>query len=258
MKEKPYVMLPVDVLKAKDLTPSAKVVWAYLRHKQGTNAECWPAVETIASKLGLSIRTVQRALSKLVRGKVLRRARPENQGRSQHVTYEVGLRKGDRFAPLSKGKGAKSDPLSTPKRVPNLQEKGAKCDAPLRRNKNQEQEPTSLSVPDVWNSHENLRKIRTMGSGRKKKLATRMREPAFADNWPEIITKVAESAFCTGHNDRGWEADIDWLLENDENYVKVLEGKYDRSNGRASDSSDPPGPSDEQSRAAMQGMTVNP
>ena len=84
-----------------------------------------------------------------------------------------------------------------------------------------------------------------------------MREPAFADNWPEIITKVAESAFCTGHNDRGWEADIDWLLENDENYVKVLEGKYDDANGKTSES-DPPGPSDEQSHAAMQGMAVNP
>ena len=251
----PYVKLVIGILTAKDLSPAARVVWAYLRHKQGANDKCWPAVETIWSELGLSVRTVQRALSELEKGKVLRRTRPENQGRGQRVNYEVGLRKGDRFAPLSIGKGAKSDPLSTPKRVPNLQKKGAKCDAPLRRNKNQEQEPTSLSVPDVWNSYQNLPPILTMTQARKDKLATRMREPSFADNWQAIIGKVAGSAFCTGDNDRGWKADIDWLLKNDGNYTKVLEGKYDRSNGKTSES-DPPGPSDDQVRAALDEIPI--
>ena len=35
------------------------------------------------------------------------------------------------------------------------------------------------------------------------------------------------SEFLTGNNDRKWKADIDWLISNDTNIIKVLEGKYD-------------------------------
>lgn len=46
----------------------------------------------------------------------------------------------------------------------------------------------------------------------------------------EIITafmKANESDFICGMNDRGWKADFDWLMKNDDNMAKVLEGKYD-------------------------------
>lgn len=50
------------------------------------------------------------------------------------------------------------------------------------------------------------------------------------DNWmnlvKEALQKVAASAFCRGHNDRGWLADIDWFLKPD-TVTKIIEGKYD-------------------------------
>ena len=46
---------------------------------------------------------------------------------------------------------------------------------------------------------------------------------------PEQLTdafhRVQRSAFCTGQGQRGWIADFDWLLT-ENNLVKVLEGKY--------------------------------
>jgi len=30
-----------------------------------------------------------------------------------------------------------------------------------------------------------------------------------------------------GENDRQWVADFDWIIKNDTNWVKVMEGKYD-------------------------------
>lgn len=42
----------------------------------------------------------------------------------------------------------------------------------------------------------------------------------------EAFRKAQSSSFCTGQNDRHWKADFDWLL-NENNLVKVLEGKYD-------------------------------
>lgn len=42
----------------------------------------------------------------------------------------------------------------------------------------------------------------------------------------EVFRKAQASSFCTGQNDRHWKADFEWLL-NENNLVKVLEGKYD-------------------------------
>ncbi len=84
---------------------------------------------------------------------------------------------------------------------------------------------------EFWNTKGNLSIIQSMTPQRKKQLDTRMREKLFADNWCAIIDKLSASTFCTGHNDRGWKADIDWVLKNSTNYAKVIEGKYDNTLG---------------------------
>jgi hypothetical protein len=83
-----------------------------------------------------------------------------------------------------------------------------------------------------WNSTAKLPRIRSMTEKRTQRLNSRLKEPDFADNWRRIIDRIAASAFCTGQNERGWRADIDWLLSNSTNYVKVLEGKYDDKGGK--------------------------
>lgn len=45
----------------------------------------------------------------------------------------------------------------------------------------------------------------------------------------EAITKVAESSFCNGRNDRNWKADFDFVF-NANKMAKILEGKYDDDN----------------------------
>ena len=41
----------------------------------------------------------------------------------------------------------------------------------------------------------------------------------------DAFHRAQASSFCTGSNDRGWKADFDWLT-NENNLVKVIEGKY--------------------------------
>ncbi len=41
----------------------------------------------------------------------------------------------------------------------------------------------------------------------------------------DVFHRAQASSFCTGANDRGWKAEFDWLM-NENNLVKVLEGKY--------------------------------
>lgn len=41
-----------------------------------------------------------------------------------------------------------------------------------------------------------------------------------------VIHKAGESDFLNGKNDKAWRADFEWILR-PENFVKVMEGKYD-------------------------------
>jgi len=73
-----------------------------------------------------------------------------------------------------------------------------------------------------------LPQVRAMSEKRKRHLRARWRQLAGdLTAFEEAFRKVEASDFCKGKNDRGWRADFDWLIKNDHNMVKVLEGKYD-------------------------------
>ena len=42
----------------------------------------------------------------------------------------------------------------------------------------------------------------------------------------EAIQRVGQSRFCTGQNERGWKADLDFVLQ-DKSFLGLLEGKYE-------------------------------
>ena len=52
----------------------------------------------------------------------------------------------------------------------------------------------------------------------------------------EVFRKLEASDFCTNRSNKGWKADIDFILREDK-FVSVLEGKYDnKSTGRSAKS----------------------
>lgn len=63
---------------------------------------------------------------------------------------------------------------------------------------------------------------------RKTKMRVRLKEmKADTELLTEIFRRMEESKFMQGDNRRGWKADFDWVFENESNWVKILEGKYD-------------------------------
>ncbi|QZY55957.1 phage replisome organizer N-terminal domain-containing protein [Crassaminicella profunda] len=77
-----------------------------------------------------------------------------------------------------------------------------------------------------------LAKVRSLSQNRKKHLQARWKQFDYnLETFKEIFKKVNESEFCNGSNNRKWKVDFDWLIKNDENMVKVLEGKYDSKPG---------------------------
>lgn len=80
----------------------------------------------------------------------------------------------------------------------------------------------------IWNDRTSrpIPSCREISKYRRQKLTKRLGERVL-DQWTEIIDRIQASAFCRGDNERGWVADIDWLIGSPDPAVRVLEGKYD-------------------------------
>ncbi|HWQ40561.1 MAG TPA: hypothetical protein VN456_00825 [Desulfosporosinus sp.] len=74
-------------------------------------------------------------------------------------------------------------------------------------------------------------KVQKMSNSRKEKLRTRWSEIKTIEAFEKICTKMELSNFLKGDNPRKWMPTFDWLLENDNNWVKVIEGNYDNKQG---------------------------
>ncbi len=63
---------------------------------------------------------------------------------------------------------------------------------------------------------------------RKMKVRVRFEEMNFSyETLQEVFDRCEASHFMRGDNNHGWRADFDWIFANSQNWVKVLEGKYD-------------------------------
>jgi hypothetical protein len=82
---------------------------------------------------------------------------------------------------------------------------------------------------------EKLPKAIQITAKRKRAIKARLKTYSRAD-LIKVFSLANESNFLCGDNDRGWKADIDWLL-NENNMIKVLEGRYtNNSNSKAKNS----------------------
>jgi hypothetical protein len=81
---------------------------------------------------------------------------------------------------------------------------------------------------DFWNlfaKEKSLSPVTKISDSRKRKFSVRVRENGF--NFIEVLRKAGTSDFLlTGK----WFG-FDWIIANDSNYLKVIEGNYDAKNG---------------------------
>lgn len=83
------------------------------------------------------------------------------------------------------------------------------------------------STLTLWNnlcdSFPVLSKTIKISESRRTKLKSRFTEGFKIE---DIIEHIKKSKFLLGENQRKWKVSLDWLIENDKNYLKVIEGKY--------------------------------
>lgn len=84
--------------------------------------------------------------------------------------------------------------------------------------------PSALMI--LWNQIIKEPKVTSLSRTRETKCRLRLKERSKPE-WEAILKRIASTPFLQGKNDRGWRADFDWLIANDTNATKVIEGKYD-------------------------------
>lgn len=107
------------------------------------------------------------------------------------------------------------------------------CDPPidkyhtpsLPQSSNDDSPPFAEKFVSVWNDaagRSGLPKARPLPAERVKKLRLRVKEYGEAEVL-EAVERLHGSKFHCGENDRGWKANIGWLLKSAENVAKALE-----------------------------------
>lgn len=86
-------------------------------------------------------------------------------------------------------------------------------------------------IRKLWNDIcKSYPKVTAITDRRKMSLKCRWEQLGDLKVFEEVFRKLEASSFCKGKNDRGWRASFDWIIANQTNIVKVLEGKYDDYN----------------------------
>jgi len=95
-------------------------------------------------------------------------------------------------------------------------------------------DPPVQAAFDLWN--ETARRLglpvaQKLTPERRRHLTARLRQHG-RDDWERALENLAEAPFCLGENQRGWRADLDFVLQ-PKSFNRLLEGVYaDRPKGQ--------------------------
>lgn len=226
--------------------PVDKLVLLALADFAGHDGTCFPSQEAIAKRALCSTDTVQRAIRRLIADGML----------TKHRRYSaMGHRTSDGYClevtATSSGLNRKMrsehncpTPQNAVKTKPHLdaEPKPQSCgvDNEPSLNRQKEKPPTPLRGPtplealgafEAWNATAarcGLAQAAKITPDRQRKIIARLRDYG-ADGWAQALANIERSSFLTGKNDRGWRADLDFLLQ-PASFSKVHDGTY--GNGR--------------------------
>lgn len=88
----PFVQVPLWLLGLDEVTSAAKLVWGYLRDKQGENRDAYPGVRLIAQACALHKSYVPKLIAELEKHELLDVTRPDGNtgGRTNHYQVRTG------------------------------------------------------------------------------------------------------------------------------------------------------------------------
>jgi hypothetical protein len=230
-----FYKMPVCLADRADLNGTDKLLLAIIMDRIGKNGHCWPGERSLGSDAGVDRRTARQSIKRLENAGCLL---IKKSGIGKRSYYSLPSASGDESPPLTgddkvpvtKGRSGRNTPTGGDVMVPEAGTKHPLNQTDPLTRPTLESNPSSLTAQEIvahWNAQVNLPRVQKLTPGRRKKLETRLRDPDFAANCLAVIEQINRTPFLTGDNDRGWKASLDWLAGNEDNWVKVSEGRYD-------------------------------
>jgi hypothetical protein len=195
-----------------DLEPACKLVLLALADWANDDGLCWPSVNQLRTKCGVSERTVQAAIRKLCGAGFL--SRDENPGKG--VFYTVHPRKSCTPAKSAPPQNLRQTPAKSAPNTTNTHQLGNVC--------SREREAEFLSAWNAMAEANGLPVAKGMNADRRRKLVARVQD----HGWDEVagaVARVPRSSFLTGKTG-DWRASIDFILQAS-SFQKLIEGNYD-------------------------------
>jgi hypothetical protein len=100
--------------------------------------------------------------------------------------------------------------------------------------------PSPESLREIWQQERgSLSEVRELSPERSARCSERISHARrkgknigqFLADFREAVARSAATPFLCGEGPGGWCANFDWLIANDTNYLKVIEGRYDAGAG---------------------------
>lgn len=97
----------------------------------------------------------------------------------------------------------------------------------------EKEENSPKELGELWNATlgDKLPKVLAMTDGRKTKCRLRLKDRPLSE-WKKVFEKMASTPFLVGQSKTSWKASFDWIISNQDNALKVLEGVYDGKAGQ--------------------------
>jgi len=217
-----YAIIESKIRYDNDLKPNEKLLYAEVTALCNKEGYCWATNNYFADLFDVTPQTVSSWVSRLVdKGYLDREIIRDEKKRVKKRKLYIGnlFKKNLNRYKENKGEGIKK----------NLKGNTTRFNT-TSNNKDREEVPYK-KIADLYNSiAEKLPNIRKVNDQRKRHLKARWNEEGNIDVFEEVFTIAENTPFLTGDNDRNWTADFDWLIKNNSNFNKVLEGKYGNCN----------------------------
>lgn len=212
-----YALIPSNVRYDKDLSANAKLLYGEITALTNKSGCCWASNNYFCELYKVSKSTISRWLKQL-KDKGYINIKLFYKEDSKEIEKRIISIPTCNFNGILRENV--EDDLYAKMQVPYTQ----KDQDPIRKNATENN--TSINIILEYFLRTNVfSKVNKLTDSRRKKLLLRIEEQG-EENIKKAIDIAANSAFLTGKNDRNWKMDFDWLIANDTNIVKILEGKY--------------------------------
>lgn len=244
--------IPRAILEYRKLSANAKLLWAKMAELSMGHDSVTATHKRLADGIGLSPRSIPNAIDKLIEEKFIEKVLPSGTDRLDHVAVTYFFR----WHPIMESAlRPRTESVIRPPAESIIGDSDTENEegVPPPTPPNEDTEPDRVPYADIVHAYNEsirntpLKPIMSMTDNRRDSLKARWQEPLFCDNYRRLFGKVRDSRFLNGQRPTeahpNFKADFDWLIKNNENYVKVLEGKYDDQDHQ------PPAPHKEQQPA---------